>query len=146
MDPADYLLDVSENGDGSTCLFMMMAFNMEFFLMGMPMYQGYYTVHDMDEPSIGFVPHAKSTKMPIQTGVVPENGLPGINATAWIEIVSIIYFLAVYGVWYFNVEPYLLTTYGEKTFKYVAYGLVWSVFTTVFFYLFLVPVLNVILY
>lgn len=62
IDPSEYLLDVSENGDGSACLIMMMASQMDFFLMGLPIYQGYYTVHDMDEPSIGFVPHATSRK------------------------------------------------------------------------------------
>ena len=52
--------------------------------MGLPLYQGYYTVHDMDVPSMGFVPHTESRKTPIQFGTVPEKKLPGTSAGKYI--------------------------------------------------------------
>lgn len=57
-----------------------------------------------------------------------------------------IYAVAAYGLWYFIVEPYLNTNYGEKSFRYVAYSAAFSVASSIFLYFFLVPVLKAILY
>lgn len=54
--------------------------------------------------------------------------------------------MAAYGLWYFIVEPYLNTNYGEKSFRYVAYSAAFSVASSIFLYFFLVPVLKAILY
>jgi hypothetical protein len=48
INPEEYLLDVSENHDGSVCHIEVLPNTYGFFLLGQPIFQGYYTHHDMD--------------------------------------------------------------------------------------------------
>ena len=44
----DYVIDISERGDRSMCHLLIFPNSGEYFLMGLPLFQGYYTHHDMD--------------------------------------------------------------------------------------------------
>ena len=71
IDPEEYLLDVSENHDGSICHIEVLPNTYGFFLLGQPIFQGYYTHHDMDAQTIGFIPHSMSTKPFLQIAELP---------------------------------------------------------------------------
>lgn len=43
-----------------------------FFIMGLPLYMDYYTVHDDDNNRIGFAPKTGSSKSTLITGTKPE--------------------------------------------------------------------------
>ena len=58
----DYVRDISEAQDLSTCLLMIVASQMPFHIIGLPLFQDYYTVHDMDTGRMGFAPHKESRK------------------------------------------------------------------------------------
>ena len=60
VDPYDYVWDV-EN-DGSTCILMMVQHKYDFFILGQPIFQGYYTHHNLDYVTIGFTPLVGSGK------------------------------------------------------------------------------------
>jgi len=45
--PEEYLIDISENGNREVCHILMIGNNYDFFLFGLPIYQGYYTIHNM---------------------------------------------------------------------------------------------------
>lgn len=55
--PEEYIIDVSRNGDGSVCMFMIIQLEYEFFIFGQPAHQNYYTTHKMgNNASITFIP------------------------------------------------------------------------------------------
>jgi hypothetical protein len=62
VSPEDYLVDASEDRDGSKCLIGFTANDSEFFLVGDTLFRGFYSVHDDDHDRIGFAPHSESTK------------------------------------------------------------------------------------
>jgi hypothetical protein len=45
VDPEHYIWD--QNGDNSVCTMLIMANKYNFFIIGQPLFQGYYTMHDM---------------------------------------------------------------------------------------------------
>jgi len=65
------LLDISENGDRSVCHILMIGNNYDFFLFGLPLFQGYYTIHDMDQNYIGYIPHSLSDKKFLEKAQIP---------------------------------------------------------------------------
>ena len=62
MDPEDYVKDISAEQDGSQCMLLLLKGETPFLVMGLPVYKGYYTVHDDANNRLGFVPHVGSTK------------------------------------------------------------------------------------
>ena len=93
--PAEYLFDVSESGDRSICHIAMLGNNYNFFLMGLPFFQGYYTIHDMTVPQIGYIPTDKSLKTPLKLGTVPTQFLEPIVRNWWLETGPLIFALLV---------------------------------------------------
>lgn len=97
----------------------------------MPLFVDYYTIHDMENNQIGFVPHTNSDKDKLWKGVIPSNQFKGTNytpievevveegpyvdpfeqalitATFISNIVTTITFLFLMGVLYFGLIPYL---------------------------------------
>ena len=52
----------------------MMGHNQQFWWMGLPLIQGYYTIWNNDNHNaskVGFVPHDTSSKLEITTGTTP---------------------------------------------------------------------------
>ena len=61
--PSDYVKDVSDTQDGSQCLMLITrGQDLPFLVMGLPLFVGYYTVHDDTKSRLGFVPHLGSAK------------------------------------------------------------------------------------
>ena len=58
--PEDYLLDASDNGDGSVCIFSFTQNSDEFWLLGDVFYRGYYVTHDDTNAKIGLAPSSIS--------------------------------------------------------------------------------------
>lgn len=69
IDPYDYIWDV--NFDGSVCILMVVKHPYNFWIMGQPLYQGYYTHHDMERSTIGFSALFDGFKQAPQKGKVP---------------------------------------------------------------------------
>ena len=70
--PADYIVDASVNGDRSVCTFKIGQMKYDFFVFGLPIFSGYYTIHDMDNSTISFISSAGSTKSAPRKGIVPS--------------------------------------------------------------------------
>ena len=62
VNPEDYVRDISADGDGSQCMLLITKGQTPFLIMGLPLFKGYYSVHDDTAGRIGFVPHSGSTK------------------------------------------------------------------------------------
>ena len=62
MRPEEYVLDISERQDRSICVLLISQGEQPFFIMGLPIYMNYYTIHDEANNQLGFVPHDKSPK------------------------------------------------------------------------------------
>lgn len=74
------MYDVSENGDRSQCHLAILANKLDYWLLGLPFYQGYYTIHNQGEPlpdgsislpSVGFIPNVKSSKQFLVLAAAP---------------------------------------------------------------------------
>ena len=66
--PRDYIHIVSDN----TCIFLFLPNDQPFNILGMPIFNDYYTVHDPDAGTISWAPHNASTKDNLQPGVKPS--------------------------------------------------------------------------
>ena len=58
----DYVVDISEAQDESLCMLLVALGDSPFVVMGLPLYAGYYAVHDDMRDRIGFAPLAGSSK------------------------------------------------------------------------------------
>lgn len=54
VDVDDYVIDVSEAQDRSQCYLLIAQGESPFLVMGLPLFVGYYTVHDDVNGKIGF--------------------------------------------------------------------------------------------
>jgi hypothetical protein len=81
VDPADYVRDISDGQDGSQCLILITrGGEYPFAVMGLPIYKGYYAVHDDANNRLGFVPHTGSSKNgPYYASVMPSIDLRNAN-------------------------------------------------------------------
>lgn len=71
--PEDYIFDVK--GDGTLCTILLLKNQQDFFLLGQPVFQGYYTTHNMSTTTIVFSPLDGSNKKPLQKGMIPTTVL-----------------------------------------------------------------------
>lgn len=88
------MVDVSGNQDRSICQLLILPSATPMHILGMPLFIDYYTVHDMDEGTIGFVPHSVSSKSQLVAGSDPEIMLASKQATEEFGDLD-----AVYNVW-----------------------------------------------
>ena len=104
VDPEEYVVDISDPQDGSICVLLLSEGDQAFFVMGLPLYMNYYTIHDDTQSRIGFVPHQSSAKDLLQSDQQPtrvfesSNPEPGkSSALSWIiAVVLVCGFLCVW--------------------------------------------------
>jgi hypothetical protein len=136
--PEEYLFDVSEAGDRSICHIAMLGNNYNFFLMGLPFFQGYYTIHDMDAPQIGYIPTIRSSKSYLKQGPVPTQILEPIVHNYPLEYGPLIFLAAVAALYYYVVYPALYPKYDYNTPTFIAvtagYWIFWGLFFLFIFY------------
>ena len=74
----DYLIDASDAGDRSLCMFAFTQNTDEFWLLGDVFYRGYYVIHDDVGAKVGIAPHSTSMKRAlIHTDEKPTKTLLG---------------------------------------------------------------------
>jgi len=73
VSPYDYIWDV--NNDGETCILMVTEHDHDFFVLGLPIFQGYYSHHSLNDSTIAFTPLSGLDKQPLKVGAVPANYL-----------------------------------------------------------------------
>ena len=97
------------------CHLTVLSNNYGFFLLGLPIFMGYYTVHNMDESYIGYIPIDTSAKPYVTAGVIPTQFLVPIVHNYWVELgpTIIILILALLS-WYLLVPQYR-KWWGDKT-------------------------------
>lgn len=66
----DYQIDVSEEQDGSLCMLLIQQSETPFVVMGLPVYVGYYSVHDDKDGTISFAATKRSSKTNPSWGTV----------------------------------------------------------------------------
>jgi len=67
---ADYQIDVSEEQDRSICMLLIQQSETPFVVMGLPVYVGYYSVHDDKDGTISFAATKRSSKINPSWGTV----------------------------------------------------------------------------
>ena len=55
---------------------------MPYHILGLPIFQDYYTVHDMEYGRIGFAPHSTSRKQRLEAGSLPTQFLQAYGSTS----------------------------------------------------------------
>lgn len=105
INPKDYIWDAL--GDGRTCILLMMANSYEFALLGQPVFQGYYTHHDIAGTQIGYAPLRNSGQPPLFTGDVPTNSILNAGQVSnWSRGLVIFYWIGCAVLYYFVVGPW----------------------------------------
>ena len=99
IEPEEYVIDISDLQDRSICVLLLGEGQQSFFIMGLPLYMNYYTIHDETNSRIGFVPHSTSTKGALQQGEQPNRAFKSLNpeppadsALSWIITGFLIFF------------------------------------------------------
>lgn len=71
MYPEDLLVDVSDEGDGSILMLLVLENDYDFFIFGQPVLQQYYMSFDMDSSTVRVIPDAYTTKSYLIPGEKP---------------------------------------------------------------------------
>ena len=64
--PEEYVLDTSDAQDRSQCALLIASTDGPMNIFGMPVFHGYYTIHDMENGRLGYVPTDVSAKKPLE--------------------------------------------------------------------------------
>jgi len=86
--PEEYVLDVSENGDQSLCIFALSKNSENFNVFGHPLLQGYYSHFDMENGTIGFAPHSQSAKYALSDATLPSKTLSSEGKKLVAEVIT----------------------------------------------------------
>merc|ERR1712138_174704 len=133
LKPDDYIVDVSANKTGEMCQVMLLPNKFDFFIFGLPSFQGYYVIHDMKKSRMGVIPHDDSDKQFLKKGPVPTQILETYVASpaSQVFIFTAILFIVI-GV--LSLEPWAKTKYGSSSMSYyivlISYG-IFAFFMTV---------------
>lgn len=109
-------------------------------IFGMPLFMDYYTLHDMDQGTIGFVPHSVSSKGQLIAGSKPTQFFTSKSATEDFGNLE-----AVYNIWTqlicagILVSALLIYRYCVyDPLIYAGFDLVWEAVISVIYFLFFV--------
>lgn len=84
IQPKDYIWDVY--GDGSTCMLLIIANSYDFFLLGQPIYQQYYSVHSMARSTIAFAPLRNTDAIVPYAAPIPSEVLWMANPPTFLQL------------------------------------------------------------
>ena len=73
--PEEYVLDVSEDNDGSLCIFAISQNTESFNILGGPVLQDYYSIFNLEDGTIGVAPHTVSQKGVLEEATLPKKKL-----------------------------------------------------------------------
>jgi hypothetical protein len=106
--PESYVVDVSTYGDRSVCTLLLMKNTEDYWLLGMPLFKGYYAYHNMENSQIGFAPNTFSLKKNIELAeFLPYKELRFESVGSLKVAAYVIFILAVCVVYYRLVKPLL---------------------------------------
>lgn len=72
---------------------LVMANRYNFFILGQPLFQGYYTMHDMAKTTISFAPLENSSKLVPRKSKIPITFIKADNGPGFFETYGSILFL-----------------------------------------------------
>ena len=75
MSADDFIFDASASQDDTVCGISIIANTENFFILGNSFMKGYYSIFDMTDSALGFIPHYTSTKESIFEGKPPTRSL-----------------------------------------------------------------------
>jgi hypothetical protein len=112
IQPKDYIWDVY--GDGSTCMLLIMANSYDFFLLGQPIYQQYYSVHSMARSTIAFAPLRNTDATVPYSAPIPDEVLWMADPPTLLELYgNYLIILGFVALGYFVVYPMFVDWWGE---------------------------------
>lgn len=120
----DYVWDAS--GDGSVCMMLMAANSYEFFLLGQPIYQKYYTIHNTAQSTIKYAPLDNFDAELPQSGSIPTTAFTPADPPTFLDTYGVVLYLlmcAGFATWVYT--PLMSKWFGNlSTNGYLlAYGL-----------------------
>ena len=88
--PEEYVWDTSNAQDRSQCALLISVTESPLNIFGLPLFHGYYTIHDMEGGRIGYVPNSISKKSPLVKGLPPVKKLDKKGKASKIVIITTI--------------------------------------------------------
>ena len=100
--PNEYLLDASVAQDRSVCVVGFIGNSDDFWLLGDVFMRGFYSVHDMGNQKIGFVPHSNSDKRKAEPEAFDSirNEALGTGSNNWVLYAVLAFVVFVVGAVY----------------------------------------------
>ena len=109
MKPQDYIINLS-----GTCFLGFIPNPGNYFLIGLGLMGGYYTIHDNSNHAnarIGFVPHSTSSKIEIAAGKSPSMPIQNLQWERTFMFDIYAYILTLFDAyWIFYVPAYVITS------------------------------------
>jgi len=110
IDPEDYIWDV--NGDGQVCTLLIIANSYDFFLLGQPIYQKFYTIHNMAQATIGFAALRNSNKEIPMRAIIPLEIMIASIPPTFLEVYGNFMFIMVCVIFAaYVIQPAMETRY-----------------------------------
>lgn len=121
LQPEEFLSDVSNAGDGSALLVMIIQNQYNFFLMGQPIMQNYYMTFSMENTTMSVIPNAWTKKTPLVAGATPSTPISKVKqATTFTrKLVGIAFLIAMAALYYFLLGPLVAKQVTNLTYGYV---------------------------
>lgn len=147
IEPEYYIYDYY--GDGSICTLLLLSNNYDFFLLGQPVYQGYYTMHDMTRSTIGFAPlrYFEDKPVPYRASIPDSIIIATIPPTyAGLMVVGVCGFI-FYMIAVLAIQP-LLDTYWsfdnvDDQWKYYTVYVVYALWSIVIIFALIFPMTGI---
>lgn len=134
----------------------------DLFVMGLPVFMDYYTVHDEDNGRLGFVPHNESEKGNLERGSQPSRVFASADPaqrsmSPWTWVIASLFLLAFIALWVIVIvvvasagtdeeDDYDDEEFEKKrktrTWSMVAVAFVFVVGFGVIIYFYMVPIIN----
>jgi len=93
IDPEFYIWDIYN--DGSVCTLLIVANSYDFFLLGQPLFQGYYTMHHMQTSTIAFAPLAGFETETPQRAPIPSDVMQAAEPPSFSQQYGSLVFLMI---------------------------------------------------
>ena len=137
------MVDISEQGDGSLLLILIMQNSQPFFIFGQPAMQNYYMTFSMENSTMTVIPNAWTTKTTLQLGTIPSESISSLKPknSLLVQLLGIAFLAGMIALYYYVIGPYVNKKVTNQTYIYTI-QIVYMISVGCLYYFVVVPLLG----